>query len=337
MKTVIKTLLVGFVLSFTFSNILLAQSGLETKMPKDAIPARDPVMAKEGDTYYVFLTGRGIKILSSHDLMSWKEEGKVFEETPAWINETIVDFSGGMWAPDVIFHNGKYHVFYTASAFGKITSVIGHAENVTLNPNDPRYKWEDKGKIVQSVLGRDLWNAIDPNIAIDKNGTPWLAFGSCWSGIKMVKLKDDLSAIAEPEEWISLARRPRPFEIQDEDPGPTPIEAPFIFKKNDWYYLFVSFDHCCKGAESTYKVVVGRSKNFKGPYLDKDGVSLYMNGGTIVVKGDGKTWAAAGHNSVYTFDGKDYMLFHGYNMDDRALLVIREVGWDADGWPFVIL
>lgn len=308
------------------------------QLPPGVTPAHDPVMAKEGDTYYMFCTGRGISVFSSKDMENWKPEKPIFETSPAWTAETVLDFKGHFWAPDIIYHNGKYHIFYSVSSFGKNTSAIGRVENVTLNPEDPRFKWEDKGMIVQSVPNRDMWNAIDANIVIDEEGTPWMSFGSFWNGIKQVKLKNDLSAIAYPEEWNSISRRPREFSLADSNPGNGAVEAPFIFKKNGYYYLFVSFDFCCRGAESTYKVVVGRSKDVKGPYLDREGVPMSLNGGTIVVEGD-QNWAGVGHNSAYTFDGKDYLVFHGYSLkyNGMAILVIRDIEWDEQGWPTVKL
>ena len=97
-----------------------------------------------------------------------------------------------------------------------------------------------------------MWNAIDPNIIVDENGTPWMSFGSFWDGIKMVKLTDDMMQVAQPEEWHSLCRRERSFELDDKDPGDGAVEAPFIMKHGDYYYLFVSFDYCCRGKDSTW-------------------------------------------------------------------------------------
>jgi arabinan endo-1,5-alpha-L-arabinosidase len=224
------------------------------------------------------------------------------------------------------------------SAFGKNTSCIGLATNKTLNPNDLAYKWEDLGKIVQSVPGRDMWNAIDPNVVLDEKGTPWLSFGSFWNGLKLVKLKNDLTQIAEPQEWYTIASRPRNSAIADSSAGNAAIEAPFIFKKNKYYYLFASFDYCCKGVNSTYKIVVGRSENVKGPYVDKAGKKMVEGGGSLILEGD-KSWHGVGHNAAYTFNGTDYLIFHGYDASDngKSKLRIEKLSWDAEAWPQVIL
>ena len=221
------------------------------------------------------------------------------------------------------------------SAFGKNTSAIGLVTNTTLNPEDVNYKWEDQGIVIQSVPGRDLWNAIDPNLIFDENGTPWLDFGSFWSGLKMVKLNPDLKTLAKPEAWHTIARRDRASDLKDEDAGNAALEGPFIFTKGDYYYLFLSWDYCCRGEESTYKLVVGRSKSVTGPYVDKEGIELNKGGGSLVIEGN-KNWYGVGHNSVFTFDGKDYTFMHGYDASDKGLpkLIVKEITWIA-GWPTV--
>jgi arabinan endo-1,5-alpha-L-arabinosidase len=114
------------------------------------------------------------------------------------------------------------------------------------------------------------------------------------------------------------------------------VEAPFLFKKDKYYYLFVSFDFCCRGLESTYKVVVGRSENITGPYVDRDGRKMIYGAGTPVLTGN-KNWPGVGHSATYTFDGIDYIIYHGYDASDhgRSKLLIDTLQWDKDGWPVV--
>lgn len=298
------------------------------------IPAHDPVMIKQDSTYYMMCTGFGITVYSSKDLKNWKREKPVFDKAPEWAVKAVPGFKGHIWAPDISYHNGKYYLYYAVSAFGKNTSCIGVAVNKTLNSSSPDYKWNDLGKLIQSVPGRDMWNAIDPNLIIDDNQTPYLVFGSFWEGMKLVKLNPDLTTIAQPEEWHTVARRPRDFALPDSSAGNAAIEAPFIFKKDKYYYLFVSWDYCCRAEKSDYKVVVGRSENVTGPYLDKTGKSMFLGGGSLIVEGDGKNWFGAGHNAVYTFDGQDYIIYHGYDAKDkgRSKLIVEELQW-KDGWP----
>jgi arabinan endo-1,5-alpha-L-arabinosidase len=312
-------------------------SPVGTITPTRETPAHDPVMIKQNDTYYLFTTGNGVSRYSSKDMKNWRKESPVFSKTPDWVTKALPNFRGGsMWAPDISYHNGKYYLYYSVSAFGKNTSCIGLVVNKTLDSASVDYKWVDMGKVIQSVPGRDMWNAIDANLVIDENNVPWLAFGSFWEGMKLVKLNTDLATVAQPEQWYTIARRPRSFDAQDTSAGNAAIEGPFIFKKDKYYYLFVSWDYCCRGERSDYKVVVGRSEKVMGPYLDKNGMAMSQNGGTLVVQGDNKEWFGAGHNSAYTFDGKDYIIYHGYDAKDRgrSKLIIDELKWE-NGWPIV--
>lgn len=302
----------------------------------EKIQVHDPVMVKQDDTYYLFCTGMGISMWSSQDLVNWKQEKPVFDNAPAWAVEAVRGYRGHTWAPDISYHNGQYYLFYSVSAFGKNTSCIGVATNKTLHTTDPEYKWVDHGKVVQSVPGRDMWNAIDPNLMLDENGIPWLVFGSFWNGIKLVKLNNELTALSDPQEWYNVASRPRDYFTDEKNAGEGSIEAPFLFKKNNYYYLFVSFDFCCRGVQSNYKVMVGRSEIITGPYVDRNGLKLTYGGGTPVLTGN-KDWPGVGHNAVYTFGGQDYIIYHGYDAKDngKPKLLVRKLGWDQEGWPVV--
>lgn len=163
-----------------------------------------------------------------------------------------------------------------------------------------------------------------------------MSFGSFWDGIKLVKLTLDLNGVAQPEEWHSLCRRPRTFDLPEEEAGDGAVEAPFIMKHGDYYYLFVSFDYCCKGLDSNYKVMVGRAKTVTGPYLDKEGKALNRGGGSLVIQGN-KDYAGVGHNAAYHLDGKDYFICHAYSVSEEGApkLIIREMTWTSDGWPIV--
>ena len=293
----------------------------------------DPVLAKDGDTYYLYCTGIGIDGFSSTDLKKWKRLGPCLPSLPQWISEALPGAKNHLWAPDIIYHDGVWHLYYACSAFGKNTSVIGHATSPTLDPSSTDYKWTDRGMVIQSVPNRDDWNAIDANIIIDETGTPWMDFGSFWNGMKLVKLTPDMSAVAKPEEWYSIASRPGTTGKND-----GAIEAPFIYKHGDWYYLFVSWDYCCRGRDSNYKVAVGRSKNVQGPYVDKNGKDMADGGGSVLVEGDGEKWAGVGHCAAYTIDGNDIFVSHAYDKKTgRSQLLVRPITWGDDGWPQVKL
>lgn len=300
----------------------------------------DPVVIKEGDTYYVFSTGGGrrsggvIPIRCSKDLVHWKEIGYVFESLPEWAPKEI-QRARGAWAPDISYYNEKYHLYYSVSTFGRNNSAIGLVTNKTLDPNSPDYKWEDQGMVVRSTEGKDDWNAIDANLVYENKNSVWLCWGSFWSGIQMRRIDYETGKLStEDTRHFTLSSRPRLNEHQT-PPVEGAVEAPFIIKHGRYWYLFVSFDFCCRGAKSTYNIVVGRSRKITGPYVDKDGVPMTEGGGTQVIEATTPNWRGPGHNSVLQDDGGDYLVFHAYHGETgRSELKISTMVWE-DGWPRV--
>ncbi|MFD2286983.1 family 43 glycosylhydrolase [Pedobacter petrophilus] len=310
-------------LLFSFVQVQLVQS----QDLKQNINVHDPVMIKQNNRYYLYCTGKGISVWSSKDRINWKAEPPVFPLAPQWAVDAVPGFKGYIWAPDISFSNGLYYLYYAASTFGKNTSAIGVATNVTLNPMDSGYKWVDHGMVIRSEAGKTNWNAIDPNLITDNEGIPYLTFGSFWDGIKIIQLKADRLGV---EGFLQ-----NPQTIASRGDKANAIEAPFIFKKKNYYYLFTSIDYCCRGKESTYKMVVGRSKLVTGPYLDDDGKSLATGGGRLVLKGS-ENWYGVGHNAVATFDKIDFLIFHGYSalQNGAPKLLLRQISW-KNGWPVV--
>jgi arabinan endo-1,5-alpha-L-arabinosidase len=324
--------------------IIFLGINLNAQELKTDISVHDPVIIKQDSTYYIFCTGRGIAMWSSADRVHWKAEKPVFESAPQWAVDTIPGFKNHIWAPDISYYNGQYYLFYSVSAFGKNTSAIGLATNTTLHTNDPNYKWVDHGRIIQSIPGKTNWNAIDPNLITDKDGTPYLVFGSFWDGLKLVKLNKDRLSVAEDIRNIPTIATRRKNSSENlsavdgnpVDAGGNAIEAPFIFKHDKYFYLFASIDYCCKGPQSTYKMIIGRARNLTGPYLDKSGLAMNKGGGTILLAGD-KDWYGVGHNGVSTFDGTDCIIFHAYDAADKGIskLQLKKLSW-VDGWPVVV-
>jgi len=293
----------------------------------DIRQVHDPTIIKQGDTYYVFSTRAGISIRCSNDLMSWRLCGDVFAHLPEW---AVKDVPGlrGLWAPYVSYFNGEYHLYYSASTFGSNRSSIGLATNQTLDPANAKYRWVDQGKVISSYSSDD-WNAIDPNVVLDEKNQPWLSFGSFWGGIKLRKLDQSSGKLSSSDRTLySLASRPR------ETNSPGAIEAPLIIRKNDYYYLFVSFDLCCRGKDSTYNIRVGRARQLTGPYLDRNGKLMMEGGGTLVVAGNGR-WAGPGHCAVLQNRDGDMLVYHAYDTEWRGMSTLRisRLLWDSEGWP----
>ncbi len=285
----------------------------------------DPVMIKHSEHYYVFSTNDGIKISRSTDMKIFERIGRVFDQLPTWMPEHIRGINS-LWAPDISYRDGLYYLYYSASSFGSRNSLIGLTVNSTLDSSDPNYKWQDKGIIWESSDSKD-YNAIDPAFITDpQSGRHYLAFGSFWGGIKLIEVNKDGLAKDKDIEPVSLAKRPG-----------NALEAPFIIHRHDWYYLFVSFDLCCKGADSTYNIRVGRSKDIAGPYFDKNGTAMLEGGGTLVLAAsETDRWKGPGHNAIFQENGQDFLIYHAYDANmtyGPSALHIRQLNWDDENWP----
>lgn len=307
---------------------------LNSRLTGDLTPTHDPVIIREGDTYHVFSTGHGERLVetrSSPDLIHWTAGAPVFTALPAWAKQAIPG-SNGMWAPDISFVDGRYRLYYSVSTFGSNRSAIGLATSPTLDPRAPGYGWRDEGLVVMSTA-QDDFNAIDPNLIIDREGKHWLSLGSFWTGIKLFALDPKSGKPLATAKPFSIARRPAPAG------GPAPVEAPFIIDHGGWYWLMVSYDYCCKGVNSSYYTVIGRSKAITGPYLGKDGSRLMEGGGTIFLRADlaeQQRWRGPGHAGwLHDRDGKDYVVYHAYDREKNGAPTLRlaPVRWGADGWP----
>jgi arabinan endo-1,5-alpha-L-arabinosidase len=300
----------------------------------------DPSIAHEGDMYYVFATTSNPKegqfpIRCSHDLHAWKLCGHVFESIPAWIHDASPT-TRELWAPDISYFEGKYHLYYAYSAFGVNTSGIALATNETLDSQSPNYHWQDEGLVLKSTKA-DNFNAIDPNIVFDKQGQPWLSFGSFWGGIKMRRIDRATGKPSDADSMLySLAARAMPALPTPPKPGlPADwqaIEAPFIVRHGDFYYLFVSFDLCCRGIRSNYRTMVGRSHNVTGPYVDANGTPMLRGGGTQLLTANSR-WLGPGGESVLQRSEGDIIVFHAYDANTgKPALQISTLTWE-NGWP----
>lgn len=321
----------------------------------------DPSIIREGKTYYVFATGAAfapeastpspadatasaaarpapvgqIPIRCSPDLIHWKRCGQVFSAIPDWIRARSPR-TKELWAPDISYFDGLYHLYYAYSVFGKNTSGIALATTPTLDSASPAYKWEDRGLVLESTAQSD-YNAIDPNLALDQRGGAWLSLGSFWSGIKMRRLDRATGKLSTTDTTLySLAARKKPAVEQPAPPGLPPdseaIEAPFILHHAGYYYLFVSWDLCCRGTKSTYRGMVGRSRNITGPYVDQNGVPMLDGGGTAVLTAN-SAWVGPGGQSLLQLPHQEIIVFHAYDAHSgRPALQISTLAWRS-GWP----
>lgn len=292
------------------------------------IVTRDPSsIAKCKDEYWVFYTGHGIPSYHSKDLVKWERGPAVFKAAPEWVAKAVpANRNMSYWAPDIIKSGDRYLLYYSVSTLGKMTSAIALATNPTLDPNDPAYRWTDQGIVVQTQEGQpgEPYNAIDPSVFHDTDGSLWLTFGSYWSGIKLIQLDSKTGKrIAQDSKVHSLAYNDS-------------IEASYLCKHDDYYYLFVNWDACCRGTNSTYNIRVGRSKTVTGPYLDKAGVNLLNSGGSVFLATTNGPLIGPGHAGTLNALGKSWFTsdFEGdVRMNGNATLAIMPLRWNADGWP----
>lgn len=276
----------------------------------------DPTIIKAADGwFYLYATEdtRNTPIHKSKNLIDWSFVGTAFTE------QTRPNFepTGGLWAPDINYIDGKYVLYYSMSIWGgKWTCGIGVA-----TANKPEGSFTDKGKLFRSNE-IDVQNSIDP-FYMEENGKKYLFWGS-FRGIYAIELSDDGLSLKAGAEKKRVAG--------------TAFEGTYIHKHGDHYYLFASIGSCCEGINSTYQLVVGRSESLFGPYTDKSGKDMLDNGYELVI-GSNDRFVGNGHCSeiVQDDDNNDWILYHGVDKNNPTgrVLLLDQVIWGTEGWPVV--
>jgi len=291
----------------------------------------DPSVIEAGGRFAAFGTGRqgpthgAIQVKTSPDGVAWTGAGVIGNGPPAWA-ETALGFKPlNVWAPSISRRGGTVFLYYCLSSFGHNTSAIGLMTNAAFDPAKPGEGWLDRGLVLMSKDGDDF-NAIDPFRIDLEDGRAFLAYGSYWSGIKLRELNPDTGKPANKDEpAIAIAAR----KMQD-----GAIEAASIIEHHGKFFLFVSFDQCCKGVASTYNIRVGRAGRIEGPYRDRDGKAMLDGGGSLVLATTGRFIGPGGQEAVKTSKG-DMLAYHYYDGDAGgvAKLQFSPIVWSADGWP----
>jgi arabinan endo-1,5-alpha-L-arabinosidase len=277
----------------------------------------DPSMVKRPNGgYLVAYTGNDIGLKTSSDRTAFRNTGSAFPNGASW-TYAYTGNSRNLWAPDLSYHNGQFYMYYAASTFGSNHSAIFLATS----PNGDPGSWTNRGLVIASQSS-DNFNAIDPNLVVDAQGKWWLDFGSFWSGIKMIAL-DPSTGLRADSTLRSVAGR-----------NGGPIEAPYIFQHGGYYYLYVSFDYCCRGADSTYRIMVGRSTSVTGPYTDRDGTAMTAGGGTQILAGHGSIHGPGGEG-VFADTDHDILDYHYYADSGASYLGLNFLEYDSSGWPYV--
>lgn len=298
---------------------------------------RDPV---SGD-YFAYCTHQNV--YRSSDMIDWKWIGGIIEETPeevfAWTN------SRGLWAPDIIKVGDEYRMYCSCSSFGVQLSCIYLA--VSDKPEGP-YKY--RGIVVKTNRNSSV-NAIDANLVVDeRSGEQYMAFGSFWGGIRLMKLDPETGLAADGSECED-------GRSTEEAMGPCiscrplwcdrAVEGAYIRynKETDYYYLFVSYG----SLSSDYNIRVGRSKSICGPYVDRNGGEMTDTDdpdnrtGTMIAAGyrfeNSRGWMGPGHNSVLVDEDGWFLVCHirpyGVYKPVDSTMHIRRIVWSSDGWPMI--
>ncbi len=292
------------------------------------VSVHDPTLAYDEASGLYILAGSHNSIRTAPTMNGpWSVVGSV--SRAEWTHS--VPNSTTLWAPHLQKIGDTFYYYYSQSSFGSSTSAIG--VKTTKTPAIPS-SYVDLGRpiVTSGALNPDQgdieFNAIDPALIQDAEGAWWMTWGSFWDGIVVQKLGADL---------VSLVGEPTLIASRQADDNP--VEGPALFYRDGYYYLVVSWDRCCAGASSTYKVAVGRSTNITGPYVDQSGVRLDEGGGSVILdtrqSAPGVTpaglYRAPGGADVYTEDGVTYLAYHAYRPANT--LGIRPMEW-RDGWPY---
>jgi arabinan endo-1,5-alpha-L-arabinosidase len=316
------------------------------RLLKGQIKLHDPSGIVEDQGYLItFATGNKIRMsYLPPDGNQWVVGKGIFQADgkPDWIEDYVPE-NKGFWAP----HSPFPRVLYYSVA----DECIGRA---TAMGEPPDQIWIDDGKPVL-VCDRDVETepfAIDPAIFMGEENTLWMVYGSHWSGIWIVELDPDTGHIkdnkAREQGWtenntafhhVASNLESLTDEVLEEGFIAGRIEAPYVFRWNGHYYLFVNWGICCHGVESTYEIRVGRSEFPYGPYFDKTGLDMTKGGGTLFVESEGR-FIGPGHAGIYTYIDsrgltRHIFTYHFYDGEDdgRSKLHARELIWDDQDWP----
>ena len=284
--------------------MLAAVNSAEAQIGNPYIHDPSTIMECEGK-FYTFGTGGGGLI--SPDGYTW-DSGAVRP--------------GGGAAPDAIKIGDRYLVAYGATGGGLgggHAGIIYTMWNKTLDPNSPDFKYSEPNLVAQSEYDEDC-DAIDPSLLMGPDGRLWMSYGTYFGFIRLVELDPATGKRVEGNKAIDIA---------------IDCEASALIYRNGWYYLLGTHGTCCDGVNSTYNIVVGRSRNVTGPYIDNVGRDMLKGGGKMVLAAGGRL-IGAGHFGRYIVEeGVEKMSCHfeaDMDRSGRSVLNVRPLVWKND-WP----
>lgn len=288
--------------------------------------AADPTVICTDEGFYLYATQTNsywIPIYFSKDLVNWEFKRSAFRNATRPKPDVLPD-GGAFWAPEIRYINGKYVLYFSWAKWGdgsKSYTAVATSDSPVgdfLNA---------KPLLITNDFGS---NCID-QFYYEEDGKKYMFVGS-FNGIYVTELTDD---------GLSVKRGADGKPVLKKQVCGRAFEGTNIYKKGKYYYLFASINNCCDGIDSRYKVVVGRSENLLGPYVNREGKDMMSNSWTLVLEGDGETFFGPGHNSIIIPDdaGTDWMIYHSYVKENGAvggrLGMLDRIVWSADGWPTI--
>lgn len=289
-----------------------------------ATSAADPTVIRAQDGYfYLYATQTDkywIPIYRSKDLVHWEFQKTAFRNA----TKPTIPGGGAYWAPEIRYINNKYVLYFSWAKWGDGSKSY----TAVATSDSPLGDFPDsKALITNKEFGS---NVID-QFYYEDGGKKYMFFGS-FNGIFVTELTDD---------GLSVKRDATGNPVLKKKVCGNAFEATNIYKKNGYYYLFASINNCCDGERSRYKVVVGRSENVLGPYVDKKGKNMLDNAWELVLEGDGQKYFGPGHNSIIIQDdaGTEWMIYHSYVKENGEvggrLGMLDRLRWTEDGWPYI--
>lgn len=256
--------------------------------------------------YYTFGTGGGGLI--SDDGWTWRGGA----ERP-----------GGGAAPDVLKIGDRYLVIYGATGGGLGGGHNGRILtmwNSTLDPQSPNFRYTEAVEVASSD-GMEDQDAIDPSLLLDPTtGRLWASYGTYFGTIRLIELDPATGRRVSNNKELDIA---------------IDCEATDLVYRDGWYYLLGTHGTCCDGVNSTYNIVVGRSRQITGPYIDNVGRDMLQGGGRMVVAAGHRVCGPGHFGRTVVDEGVEVMSCHyeaDFDQGGRSVLGIRPLLW-RDGWP----
>jgi arabinan endo-1,5-alpha-L-arabinosidase len=290
-------------LSFLISHFSFSRVAAQVGAPYIHDPS---TIAECEGKYYTFGTGGGGLI--SDDGWSWHGGA----ERP-----------GGGAAPDVLKIGDRYLIIYGATGGGLGGGHNGRILtmwNKTLDPKSPDFRFTSPVEVASSD-GMEDQDAIDPGLLLDPTtGRLWVSYGTYFGTIRLIELdpKTGQRMKGNKEQDIAID-----------------CEATDLIYRDGWYYLLGTHGTCCDGVNSTYNIVVGRSKSVTGPYLDNVGRDMLQGGGRMVIAAGDRVCGPGHFGRTIIDEGVEIMSCHyeaDFDWGGRSVLGIRPLLW-RNGWP----